>query len=69
MRWFKELEMEEFYVSYTKDGQLTYFEHTVSDSLAGDSLSQDIAYDIAKIFLKNMPSKEFPCISDYIDDD
>ena len=52
MRWFKELEKEEFYVSYTKDGQLTYFEHMVSDSLAGDSLSQDIAYDIAKIFLK-----------------
>ena len=69
MRWFKELELEEFHVSYTKDGQLTYFEHTVSDSLPGDSLSQDIAYDIAKIFLKNMPSKEFPCISDYIEDD
>ena len=59
MRWFKELELEEFYVSYTKDGQLTYFEHIVSDSLAGDSLSQDIAYDIAKIFLKNMPRNEF----------
>ena len=69
MRWFKELELEEFYVSYTKDGQLTYFEHMVSDSLAGDSLSQDIAYDIAKIFLKNMPSNEFPCISDYVEDD
>ena len=69
VRWFKELELEEFYVSYTKDGQLTYFEHMVSDSLAGDSLSQDIAYDIAKIFLKNMPSNEFPCISDYVEND
>ncbi len=69
MHWFKELELEEFFVSYTKDGQLTYFEHIVSDSLAGDSLSQDIAYDIAKIFLKNMPSNEFPCISDYVEDD
>jgi len=69
MRWFKELEIEEFYVSYTKDGQLTYFEHMVSDSLAGDSLSRDIAYDIAKVFLKNMPSNEFPCISDYVEDD
>ena len=69
MRWFKELEMDEFHVSYTKDGQLTYFEHMVSDSLAGDSLSQDIAYDIAKIFIKNMPSNEFPCISDYVEDD
>ena len=69
MRWFKELEKEEFHVSYTKDGQLTYFEHIVSDSLAGDSLSQDIAYDIEKIFLKNMPSNEFTCISDYVEDD
>jgi len=56
MRWFKPLQKEEFRISYTKDGALAYFEHFVSDSLAGDTLPQSIAYNLAKMFLKNMPS-------------
>ncbi len=56
MRWFKPLQKEEFRISYTKDGSLAYFEHIVSDSLAGDTLPQSIAYNMAKMFLKNMPS-------------
>ena len=63
MRWFKPPQKEEFQVSYTKDGSLTYFEHFIAETLAGDSLPQDIAFNMAKMFLKNMPS------SDFVEDD
>lgn len=59
MRWFKPLQKEEFKISYTKDGVLAFFEHSVSDELAGDTLPQSIAYSMAKMFLKNMPSIEY----------
>ena len=47
---------DEISISYTKDGDLTYFAHLIPDSLAGDTLPEEIAYNIAKMFLKDMTS-------------
>ena len=59
MRWFRPPETDEIEISYTKDGQLIFFNHIIPDTLAGDSLPQEIAYNVAKIFLKNMPFSDF----------
>ena len=48
MRWYNPPNEEEFQIGYTKDGELTYFYHILPDTLAGDSLPQDIAINIAK---------------------
>ena len=54
MRWYNPPEEEEIQISYTKDGELTFFFHILPDSLAGDSLPENIAFDIAKMFMKDM---------------
>ena len=54
MRWYNPPNEEEFQIGYTKEGELTYFYHILPDTLAGDSLPQDIAINIAKMFLKDM---------------
>ena len=54
MRWFNPPNENEIYISYTKDGELTFFNHILPDTLAGDSLPEDIAFNVAKMFLKNM---------------
>ena len=54
MRWFNPPNEHEIKIAYTKDGDLAYFEQILPDTLAGDSLSEDIAYNIAKMFMKNM---------------
>ena len=54
MRWFNPPNTDEINISYTKDGELTYFNHTIPDTLAGDSLPENIAHDIAIMFLQDM---------------
>ena len=48
MRWYNPPEEEEIRISYTKDGELTFFFHILPDSLAGDSLPENIAFDIGR---------------------
>ena len=54
MRWYNPPNEEEIKISYTKDGDLTFFNHILPDTLSGDSLPEYIAYNIAKMFLKDM---------------
>ena len=54
MRWYNPPSSEEYQVSFTKNGDLTFFHHIIPDTLAGDSIPDDIAYNIAVTFLKNM---------------
>jgi len=54
MRWFNPPNEHEINIAYTKDGDLAYFERILPDTLAGDSLPEYIAYNIAKMFMKNM---------------
>ena len=54
MRWYNPPHRDEYRVSFTKDGDLAFFQHIMPDSLSGDSLPSDIAYNIAIMFLKNM---------------
>ena len=59
MRWYNPPNEEEFQIGYTKEGELTYFYHILPDTLAGDSLPQDIAINIAKMFLKDMTGSDW----------
>ena len=59
MRWYNPPGEEEYKISYTKEGELTHFEHVLPDTLAGDSLPENIAINIAKMFLKDMTSSEW----------
>ena len=59
MRWYNPPNEDEIKISYTKDGDLTFFYHILPDTLAGDSLPEDIAYNIAKMFLKDMTGTEW----------
>ena len=52
MRWYNPPAEEEIQISYTKEGELTFFFHILPDSLAGDSLPENIAFDIGR-FLEN----------------
>ena len=54
MKWYNPPSSEEYHVSFTKDGDLAFFHHIIPDTLAGDSLPSEIAYEIAVMFLKNM---------------
>ena len=54
MRWYNPPSSKEYHVSFTKDGDLAFFHHIIPDTLAGDSLPSEIAYEIAVMFLKNM---------------
>ncbi len=54
MRWYNPPNEEEFKISFTKDGELTFFHHILPDSASGDSLPEDIALNIAKMYLKDM---------------
>ena len=63
LRWFKPPEIDEISISFTKDGQLAFFNHIIPDTLAGDLLPQNIALDRVKSFLKTLPN------SDYMEDD
>ena len=47
MRWYNPPSEEEYKISYTKEGELTHFDHVLPDTLAGDSLSENIAINIA----------------------
>ena len=55
LRWFKPPEIDEISISFTKDGQLAFFNHIIPDTLAGDLLPQNIALDRVKSFLKTLP--------------
>ena len=59
MRWYNPPNEEEYKISYTKEGELTHFDHVLPDTLAGDSLPENIAINIAKMFLKDMTSSEW----------
>ena len=54
LRWYNPPNEEEYLIGYTKEGELTFFYHILPDTLSGDSLPQNIAINIAKMFLKDM---------------
>ena len=41
MRWYQPPNKDEIKISYTKDGDLTYFAHIIPDTLSGDTLPEE----------------------------
>lgn len=52
VRWFKELEEEEYFYSITPDGRFSRFTRTIPERTAGESLSREQALTIAREFIR-----------------